>query len=295
VSDTERPRFSRLAIAAVVLVLLLAACGDEPDLVGTGNDASVPLAGTEWQLVEASIGGSTTAVAAEVDAVVRFDGDGAWSAHACNHIGGSVEVDGVSLAFDDDTTSTLVGCAEPVGSIDSAITTVLQGDVDAAIAGEELRLTREGGDWLRLEVRDGIFPSRTMTPLDEGTRGEGDYRFGYEAGEGRPYVSWEFRSAAGKPWGFAGSGPPSDPHRPDPLDVAVGESASFVFGIIGADVARLTYERPSGEVSVLGLFPLAEFPEWRTYGGFVEQPATGSYVVAYDAAGAELGRSIDLR
>lgn len=292
-SDIERFRFSRVAMAAVVLVLL-AACGDEPDLVGTGNDPSVPLAGTEWQLVETSISGSTTAVASEVDAVVRFDGEGGWSAHGCNYMGGSVEVDGLTLSFDGDTTSTLIGCQEPLASIDSAIMDALQGDVDAAIAGDQLTLTGAGGDGLRLEVREGIFPSRTMIPLDEGTHGEGDYRFGYEAGEDRPYASWESRSAPGRPWGFAGSGPPSDPHRPDPLGGTAGEPVTYVFGIIGADVARLTYEPPSGEASVLGLFPLAEFPEWQAYGGFVEHPVTGSYVVAYDATGTELGRSIDL-
>jgi len=47
---------------------------------------------------------------------------------------------------------------------------------------------------------------------------------------------------------------------------------------------------------VLDLFPLgSDFPDWQAYGGFVEQPVAGSHVVAYDAAGAELGRSVDLR
>jgi hypothetical protein len=71
---------------------------------------------------------------------------------------------------------------------------------------------------------------------------------------------------------------------------------SFVFGSIGADVARVTYEPPSGEATALNLFPLGpNFPEWQAYGGFVEQPVAGSHVVTYDAAGAELGRSVDLR
>jgi heat shock protein HslJ len=296
-SDTRTPRVvPRAGIAAVVLALLVAACGGEPDLVGTGNAVPVPLVGTEWQLLETSVSGSTTAVPAEVDAVVRFDGEGGWSAHGCNYIGGGVEIHGMRLSFDDTSSSTAMGCADPAGSIDTAVTTVFRGDVDAAIDGEELTLTGPGGDWLRLEVRDGVFPSRTMTPLDEGTRGEGDYRFGYESGEGGPYASWEFRAAPGSPWGFADSGPPSDPHRPDPLGGAAEEPVSFVFGIIGADVARVTYEPPSGEATVLNLFPLGpDFPEWQAYGGFVEQPVAGPHVVTYDAAGAELGRSVDLR
>ncbi len=295
-SDTQTPRFVSSAGIAVVVALLVAACGGEPDLVGTGNATPAPLVGTEWQLLETSVSGSTTSVPAEVDAVVRFDGEGGWSAHGCNHIGGGVEIDGMRLSFDDAVSTTAMGCPDPVGAIDTAVTTVLHGDVDAAIDGEELTLTGPGGDWLRLEVRNGIFPSRTMTPLDEGTRGEGDYRFGYESGEGRPYASWEFRAAPGSPWGFASSGPPSDSHRPDPLGGAAEAPVSFVFGIIGADVARVTYEPPSGEATVLDLFPLgSDFPDWQAYGGFVEQPAAGSHVVTYDAVGAELGRSVDLR
>jgi hypothetical protein len=69
-----------------------------------------------------------------------------------------------------------------------------------------------------------------------------------------------------------------------------------VFGIIGADVARVTYEPPSGEVTELDLYPLEpDYSDWRAYGGFVEQPVAGSYVVVYDATGTELGRSVDLR
>jgi heat shock protein HslJ len=300
-SDTRIPRFvSRAGTAAVVFALLVAACGGEPDPVGTGADDAVPdatgepLVGTEWQLLETSVGGAPTAVPVEVDAVVRFDGEGGWSAHGCNFIGGGVEIDGTRLSFDRTTMSTAMGCPGPEADIDTAVTTVLRGGVDAAIDGDALTLTGSDGDWLRLKVREGIFPSRTMTPLDEGTRGEGDYRFGYEDGSaGGPHASLEFRSAPGRPWGFASSGPPTDPHRPDGLSVAVDEPASFVFGIIGADVARVTYEPPSGQATVLDLFPLDS--DWQAYGGFVERPAAGSHVVAYDAAGTELGRSTDLR
>jgi heat shock protein HslJ len=211
-------------IAALLALLAAAACGSEPDLARTGDAAPAPLAGTEWQLVEMSVGGSATAVPAEVDAVVRFDGEGGWSAHGCNFIGGSVEIDGMRLSFDDGVSSTDMVCTGSVEDIDTAVTTVLRGDVDAAIDGEELTLVGPGGDWLRLEVRDGVFPSRTMTPLDEGTRGEGDYRFGYERGEGGPHASWEFRAAPGSPWEFAGSGPPSNPHWPDPLGGGADEA-----------------------------------------------------------------------
>jgi hypothetical protein len=70
----------------------------------------------------------------------------------------------------------------------------------------------------------------------------------------------------------------------------------FVFGFIGADVARVAYEPPSGEPTDLELYAVgADFPEWQAYGGFVDQPVAGSYVVIYDTAGAELGRSVDLR
>jgi len=298
VSDTRIAR-SRVsgAIAAVGLVVLVAACGDdEPDRVGPGDGQPTPLVGTEWQLVERSVDGSTTVVPTELDAVVRFDGEGGWSAHGCNFIGGGVEIEGMRLSVDDETSSTDMACAGPVMDVDAAITTVLRGTVDAAIDGEELTLTGSGGDRLRLEVRDGIFPSRTMTPLDQGTRAGGDYRFGYDGGEAGPSVSWEFREAPGAPWGFAGIGPPTDPHRPDPGSGAADEPATFVFGIIGTDVARVVYEPPTGQPTELDLYQLGtDFPDWQAYGGLVAQPAVGSHVVAYDAQGVELGRSVDLR
>ena len=307
--DTKIPRLLPCAgSAAVVLALLMAACGGEPDPVesgtrngadtGAGDTTPSPLAGIEWQLVETSVGGATTAVPTDLDAVVRFDGEGGWSAHGCNFFSGGVEIDGMRLSFDRSTTSTAMGCEGlPEGDVDHAVTTVFRGGVDAAIDGEELTLTGTGGeDWLRLEVRDGIFPSRTMTSLDEGTRGEGDYRFGYEGGAGGPHAVWEFRSAPGSPWGYSSAGAPSDPHRPDPLGGGADAPADFVLGLIGADVARVAYEPPSGEPTALDLYPLdPDFPDWQAYGGFVEDPVAGSYVVAYDAAGAELGRSVDLR
>jgi heat shock protein HslJ len=297
------PRFVACAgIAALVLVPLVAACGGEPD-VGTGSRSNrgggrqVTVVGIEWQLVETSVGGTTTAVPVDLDAVVRFDGDGGWSAHGCNFLGGGVEIEGMRLSFADDVTSTAMGCAGPEGEVDTAVTAVLRGGVDAAIDDEGLTLTRSGGDRLRFVERDGIFPSRTMTSLDEGTRGEGDYRFGYESGGGRLFASWEFRSAPGSPWGFAGCATPSDPHQLDPIGGgAAEEPVTFVFGFIGADVARVAYEPPSGEPTDLELYALgADFPEWQAYGGFVEQPVAGSYLVAYDTAGGEVGRSVDLR
>jgi hypothetical protein len=95
---------------------------------------------------------------------------------------------------------------------------------------------------------------------------------------------------------FASSGPPSDPHRPDPLGGAAEEQVTFVFGVIGADVARVAYEPTAAEPTELHLYQLgADVPQWQAYGGFVAQPVAGSHVVAYDAAGAEIGRSVDLR
>jgi heat shock protein HslJ len=289
-----------LRTGATALALAVAGCGDGAgggDDVGAGGPNT--LVGTEWQLREMAVGGSTTAVPAELDAVVRFDGEGGWSAHGCNGMGGSVEIDGTDLSFADDTSTEDMACDDLRADVDRAVMAVLRGDVEAAIDGGELTLTGSGDDRLRLVVRDGIYPSRTMTPLDEGRRGEGDYRFGYERGEdgeGGPYAAWEHRAAPGSAWGFALSGPPSDPHRPDPLGGDADAPFTFVFGLIGADVTRVAYEPPSGEPTELALYPLgADGPGWQAYGGFVEQPVAGSHVVAYDPAGTELGRSVDLR
>lgn len=285
----------RVGVVAVVAVQL-SACGDGGDGAATADVGPLGLVGIEWQLVETSIDGTGTEVDREVDAVVRFDGEGGWSAEGCNYFGGDVEIDGMHLTFGDQGPSTDVACDGPVGDIDDAVNAVLDGEVDADIDDEELTLTAANGDWLRLEVRDGVFPSRTMIPLAEGQRGDGDYRFGYEPGADGPFALWEFRASPGTGWGFAGGAAPEDPHRPEPLGGAAEEPVNFVFGVIGADVARVTYEPPSGEVIELVVYPLEpDYSDWRAYGGFVEQPVAGSYVVAYDATGTELGRSVDLR
>lgn len=67
---------TRTAIA-VLLLLTSAACARP---ASPAEEQPVPLTGTDWQLQEYVLDGETVVVPDDVDAVLRFDGDGGYSA-----------------------------------------------------------------------------------------------------------------------------------------------------------------------------------------------------------------------
>jgi hypothetical protein len=228
----------------------------------------------------------------DVDAVLRFDGEGGWSATACNHYGGQVRIDAGLLRLGQ-VLGTQMKCSGPRGDVEAAFVDVMEGEVRWAIGGEELRLDKPDGRGLRLRVRDTIYPMRDLRPLLQGRRHGGDYRFGWRPGDGSVLLDWEWRDAPGKPWGFAGmnrerTGPVP---RPDVLTAGAGHE-QFVFGIVPRATARVVYQPPAGHPTVaLELLDVPGPRTWHAFGGFVKQPRQGSVVVAFDGHGRELGRS----
>src|SRR6266536_6203634 len=158
---------------------------------------------TEWQLTSVVEPSRTWRPAPEVDAVLRFDGQGHFSATVCNHYSGLVRIDGnllqVRRMF-----GTQMGCGEAKRAVEEAFLGVVDGGVRWAINGDELRLDKPDGRGLRFRVRDTIYPSRELEPLLQGQRHCGDYRFGWQAGETGIGLEFEWRDGPGKPWGFAG-------------------------------------------------------------------------------------------
>ena len=107
-------RFVGLA-AAVLSLLVLVGCG-EPG----GSTLPLALAGTPWRAV--SVAGRSPV--ADREPTISFDADRVRGSGGCNQFGGSYSyVDGV-LVFGE-LTMTLMGCPEPIGSIEAAFVATL--------------------------------------------------------------------------------------------------------------------------------------------------------------------------
>jgi len=220
--------------------------------------ALVVLVGVEWTLVHLRRDGALVEPpdgASEV--VLRFSADGQMSGtDGCNFFfGGPVVISGARLAVGRIGT-TLVGCP---GIVDftTAVGAVLHGEVDWTVLDGVLTISAADGDALVYERRRSIYPSdRPGRPaphvLAEGAHGAGDYRLFYTAFDDRVSLAMEYRDAPGE---------------------------------------RVVMFRPLGGADPVDLpvYPLADAPDVRAYGGFVGDPLRGSDVVAYDANSSQLG------
>jgi heat shock protein HslJ len=287
-------------LVAAVAVALFAAAGCASNAgqasrtaAGVRQDRSdQSLTRTEWQLTSVVEPSRRWRPPPEVDAVLRFDGDGHFSATACNHYSGPVRIDADRLRVGQ-LFGTDMGCSGPLGEVEAAFVAVMDGEVRWAIGGDELRLDKPDGRGLRFGVRDTIYPTRELRPLLQGRRDGGDYRFGWQPVDTGIGLEFQWRDGPGKAWGFAGMNRPSAwaVPRPDPLTAGAGHDG-FVFGVVARTTARVVYQPPAGQPLVeLQLFSVPGAHTWRAFGGFVDQPRNGSVVIAVDSGGHELGRS----
>jgi heat shock protein HslJ len=131
-------------VAAILFVLVLVGCG-EPG----SSMPPLTLAGTTWRAV--SVAGRSPV--ADREPTISFDADRVRGSGGCNQFGGSYsDVDGV-LAFGD-LSMTLMGCSEPIGSIETAFMGTLTALKGASI-DDSGRLVLDGPGGQVLLVRAG--------------------------------------------------------------------------------------------------------------------------------------------
>jgi hypothetical protein len=166
------------------------------------------------------------------------------------------------------------------------------------IADRRLHLGKAGTE-LVYRVRASIFPSDggAVAPhvLSQGRQGSGDYRLFYTESPGYLAVSFESRDTPGKPWGHGGQNRPVGwtPYLGDAMDcqTTLVSGSRFVWGLVTDRATRVVMrDKASGRVTDLKLYRLPGAKHFQAYGGFVGTPPRGSTIVAYDAAGAELGK-----
>lgn len=124
------------------------------------------LQSTEWQLVDAVVGGRRLPLDG-VDAVLRFDVDGGFSAKACNSLLGEVEVGPTELTFESHFTSAIL-CYDGSMDVDEAFAGLGGQPTSWSVADEKLTLT--GAATLTYRVRSSIDPTvgGTETPAGGG-------------------------------------------------------------------------------------------------------------------------------
>ena len=245
------------------------------------------LTGVDWQLHRLVEGGSALDVA-HLDATLRFTRDRVGGV-TCNSFGGHLRVDG-DRARMTDASSTAMACSGELARAEAAVHREL---ADARWERRGDRLLLEGRDGTRLEYapRDAVYPSRTLVSLQEGRRGPGLYRLGWEAPDDHVSLVWEHRPAADSGWEHvATSALRSEPVRHlEPMTARVADGEGFVLGFAMRDAARVVFAARGSETD-LRRHPIPDAPRWWAFGGFVPR-AEGGQVVAYDAQGEELARS----
>jgi len=129
------------ASCLVALVLVMAACAE--DGVTTPGDRGGGLGGVTWVLGRGSIEDLAPDAPAAARVDLTIDGDAVSGASGCNTYGGSVEVDGSSIAFSD-LFGTEMACAPPLMDLEATYLAAL-GVVDEQHA-TDVRLVLTGSD-----------------------------------------------------------------------------------------------------------------------------------------------------
>jgi len=130
-------------LACLLGACLLAACAG--GAAGPSGPAGIPtLAGTAWKAV--SVAGRTTVSGNEP--TLEFDATRVTGSGGCNQFGGEYTFADGRLAFGE-MPMTLIGCEEPISTIEGEFLKVLQGGVTVSVDdGGQILLEGPGGQAL---------------------------------------------------------------------------------------------------------------------------------------------------
>lgn len=275
------------AVVGIAVAVAIAGCaqpGSVEPVVEETRATGAALAGTEWQLVEMVIYGDTVALGA-VDAVLRFDGEGEFSANACNYQDGRAEIGERTLVLSGMST-TEAYCPGLDGDIDRALGSLQEQQVDWTVDGDCLRLATADGTSLRYQVRAEIYPAADARTVVSGEPDGAQFRLAVGGSGDDLSLGFESRAAPGKAWGTSWVAAPDPGERP--MWSLVGGDVSgreFVAGFVPADTTRATHQAAAGSpASALEVYDIGD-PKLAVIGGFVPDHSECSILLAYDDAG----------
>ncbi|MBA3524355.1 MAG: META domain-containing protein [Geodermatophilaceae bacterium] len=276
-------------LPVVVVVLMAAACARSAPPAAPPNDGPT-LALTEWQLVDAVVGGQTLPVEG-LDAVLRFDGDGGFSSDGCNDGEGTAVVQSSTVTLTS-TYVTEVYCDGPDGELQAALDELVGAPIRWTISSGQLTLTAATGTTLTYRVRASIYPHEGAEEILSGERGSAQYRLAVslsDTGELAALV-FEAREAPGRPWGWSAAAVDGDPSLYSLVGGDVGAD-HFVAGAVPGTAVRATHQASAQAAPVeLTVYPTDD-PERSVVAGFVVEHGRDDTVVAYGADGAMVARS----
>ena len=168
----------RLDRAVVVAALVaLAGYGSSPAATRTGaaRVAEPPLVGTEWQLVSYQNPGVAGRISVKTDSTIEFNGKGAFSAHACNYIGGGARIDGRTITFTPGM-STVMACLSEATTLERQVKATGKGVVNWSIRKRILTLRNRDGHVPTYRVRPSIYPHLNARTIVPGDRAGGQFR-----------------------------------------------------------------------------------------------------------------------
>lgn len=134
----------KTALALLFGLLLVSGCASAGRSGPDGPAPPATLAGTSWKAV--AVAGRSTVAGREPS--LAFDATQVRGSGGCNQFGGEYDYDGGRLSFGE-MPMTLMGCDEPIGSLETEFLKVLGGGVTVSVDdGGRLLLEGPGGQAL---------------------------------------------------------------------------------------------------------------------------------------------------
>jgi heat shock protein HslJ len=250
-----------LAAFAAVAVLTVAGCASATAPAAYDREVDQPpLVGTEWQLTSYQDPGAESPIAVRTDSTLSFSAESRFSAHACNYIGGTAQVDADTITFGQ-SASTRMGCRGEPAELERRVTATLAGTAAWSIRAERLTLIGADGHVLTYRVRPSIYPSLTARTIVAGDRAGGHFRLAVDGPADRPSLVFEERTAPGAGWGTAGiiSPAPGDCLSNHVMGVGSLGGQTFLAAWATPDVAKVTTRAfEDGPETALTFYPVPD-------------------------------------